>query len=240
MILLPSFSAISLTENGGFTRQQDRRTGLFGGWNLPAKGRMEPTSTPLKSTWENVLAMFDECTVCKAFVQRTQTCLFTSPYEVDKAFDEYRRHTNSAACKKYAKSRTHKGNGVYQGAFAFTLTKSPKDPYSVGDMLIAVRKIMRQKSCPVKRFAWYYEDKGKDELGDPIHPHIHAMYETHTGGRIERKHFHRAWPLWDETKPMGAGFQGGYHRPVKSEECYTDYIQKDSGMHESDGIELTD
>lgn len=201
---------------------------------------MEDSATPSKGTWEEVKQQFAMCDTCSAFIERTRQNIFSSPYDIDKAFDEYRRHTNSAACKKYAKSRTHVGNGKYQGCWAFTLTKSPKDPYSVGDMLTAVRKVMSQKSCPVKRYAWYYEDKGKDEWGAPIHPHIHGMYETDNGGRIERKHFKRAWPIWDETKPMGAGFQGGYHRPVKAEEGYKDYIKKDCGMHESVGIELTE
>lgn len=130
------------------------------------------------------------------------------------------------------KKKTRQGNGAHVGAFAFTLTKSTKDPYSVGDMLTAVRKIMSQKSCPVVKYAWYYEEKGRDENGDPIHPHIHGMYETATGGRIETKHWKRAWPIWDPDKPMGAGFRGGYHRPVRDSEGYSDYIKKDGGMSE--------
>jgi hypothetical protein len=130
----------------------------------------------------------------------------------------------------------HSGNGVYRGAFAFTLTKSPKDPLTVGDMLIAVRKVMKQKSCLVTKYAWYYEDKGRDENGDAINPHIHGMYETSTGGRIERKHWKRAWDIWDESKPMGAGFRGGYHRPVKHDEAYDNYIKKDGGMSEQNNI----
>lgn len=136
---------------------------------------------------------------------------------------------------------THKkvrvGNGAPSGAFAFTLTKSDKDPLTVGDMLTAVRKIMRQKSCPVVKYAWYYEEKGRDENGDPIHPHIHGMYETESGGRIESKHWKRAWDIWDPSKPMGKGFRGGYHRPVKSDEAYSDYIKKDGGMSESYGMD---
>lgn len=131
--------------------------------------------------------------------------------------------------------KKHVGNGKPSGAFAFTLTKSPKDSLTVSDMLAAVRKVMRQKSCPVKKYAWYYEEKGRDENGDPIHPHIHGMYETESGGRIEQKHFKRAWPIWSEDpdNKMGAGFRGGYHRPVKDNEAYTDYIKKDGGMSES-------
>lgn len=134
----------------------------------------------------------------------------------------------------------HVGNGRYSGPFAFTLTKSPKDALSVGDMLIAVRKIMRQTSCPVVKYAWYYEEKGRDEHGEPIHPHIHGMYETATGGRIERKHWSRAWKIWDESKPLDGGFRGGYHRPVRNGEGYSNYIKKDGGMHEMQGFELTE
>lgn len=146
-------------------------------------------------------------------------------------------------CKKTPwklKSKNKVGNGAPSGAFAFTLTKSTKDAFSVGDMLTAVRKVMSQKSCPVAKYAWYYEEKGRDENGDPIHPHIHGMYETHSGGRIEAKHFMRAWPIWNEKKPLGAGFQGGYHRPVKHDEAYANYIKKDEGMSESFGLEGTE
>lgn len=141
---------------------------------------------------------------------------------------------NICTCKK---SSSKSGNGAYQGPFAFTLTKSPKDPYSVGDMLIAVRKIMVQQAIPVIRYAWFYEDKGRDENGDAIHPHIHGMYETAGGGRIEAKYWKRYWKIWDEKSPIGRGFRGGYHRPVRSEEKYADYIGKDGGMSESRGLD---
>lgn len=120
---------------------------------------------------------------------------------------------------------THTGNGAYQGPYAFTLTKSPADGLTEEDMITAVKKLMKQKSCPVKKYAWYLE------YGDEAtkqHPHIHGMYETHTGGRVESKHFKRAWSIWNPTQTMGAGFRGGYHRPVRAEEAYTDYI-KDYG-----------
>lgn len=94
-------------------------------------------------------------------------------------------------------------------------------------------KVMGQKSCPLKAFAWYLE------YGEPAtktHPHIHGMYETESGGRIERKHFKRAWAIWDETIRMGAGFRGGYHRPVRHNEHYSDYIQKQNGTGDSFGV----
>lgn len=126
--------------------------------------------------------------------------------------------------------KKHNGNGTYSGPFAFTLTKSPSDNLSVGDMLKAVDKVMTQKSCPVAQYSWYLEYKGVDEEGLPIHPHIHGMYETESQGRIEAKHFKRAWPIWKESVAQGAGFRGGYHRPVKAEESYKDYIKKDGGI----------
>lgn len=121
-------------------------------------------------------------------------------------------------------SSTHNGNGLYQGAFAFTLTKSPADGLTQEDMVKAVQKLMSQKSCPVTKYAWYLE-YGDDATKQ--HPHIHGMYETHTGGRIESKHFKRAWPIWDPKVKLGNGHRGGYHRPIRSEEAYTDYIRKD-------------
>lgn len=124
---------------------------------------------------------------------------------------------------------THSGNGAYQGQFAFTLTMSPNDGLTEFDMIKAVRKIMSQKSCPVKEYAWYLE-YGDEET--QAHPHIHGMYETTTQGRIEAKHFKRAWKIWDEKTKMGKGFRGGYHRPVRSSEHYTDYIKKDGGKSE--------
>jgi len=130
--------------------------------------------------------------------------------------------------------KTHQGNGTYQGAFAFTLTKSPDDQLTEFDMIKAVRKIMSQQSCPVKKYAWYLE-YGDDEL--KTHPHIHGMYETQSQGMIETKHWKRAWPIWDPKVKLGKGFRGGYHRPVRSEEGYTDYIKKDAGKNESFGLE---
>jgi len=135
-----------------------------------------------------------------------------------------------------AHDNTHTGNQHPKGAFAFTLTMSPSWGLSAADMIGATKKLMKQKSCPVKKYAWYLEYGGSDDQGLPTHPHIHGMYETESGGRIEAKHFKRAWKNWDETKSQGAGFRAGYHRPVRSEEKYTDYIKKDGGLGESSGL----
>ena len=133
-------------------------------------------------------------------------------------------------CPKPKSKKSHEGNGAYNGPFAFTLTKSPKDPQTTHDMIKAVQKVMSQKSCPVIKYAWNLEYGDKNNLE---HPHIHGIYLTKTGGRIEAKHFMRAWPLWDENDKHDAGFRGGYHRRVRHEECYQDYIAKDGGLGES-------
>jgi len=130
-----------------------------------------------------------------------------------------------------ARNKTHSGNGSHTGAWAFTLTKSPTDDLTEEDMVKAVRKLMAQKSCPVEKYAWYLEHKD-----DNTHPHIHGMYQTSTGGKIETKHFKRAWPIWDPSIRMGAGFRGGYSRPVRSDEKYSAYIAKDGGLGDSSGL----
>jgi len=131
------------------------------------------------------------------------------------------------------RNTTHEGNGTYKGPFAFTITMSPTWGKTVLEMVNAANKVMSQQSNKVKRFAWYYEDKGRDEGGNPIHPHIHGMYETETGGRIEAKHWKRAWSYWDERNKVGKGFVGGYHRPIHHGEEYSAYIKKDGGMSAS-------
>lgn len=122
------------------------------------------------------------------------------------------------------------GNGKPKGAWAFTLTCSPSDNLTADDLVKSVTKVMNQKSQPTVKYAWYLEDKGTDEDGNPIHPHIHGMYELRNGGRIEKKHWKRAHDIWNEKVRMGNGFRGGYHRPVRSDERYENYISKDGGL----------
>lgn len=179
------------------------------------------------------LYLYDICEECRNWTNTGfRDGIKRSPMEEYAELEHYFKH------RKTHITNPRLGNGAYQGAFAFTLTKSPKDNLSVGDMLKAVRKIMSQKSCPVSKYAWYYEDKGRDSNDEPVHPHIHGMYETEAGGRIERKHFKRAWSIWGEGDPtlrMGAGFRGGYHREVRSDERYEMYIKKGDGMTEAKG-----
>lgn len=121
-------------------------------------------------------------------------------------------------------------NGKYKGPFAFTLTMSPTDGLSVDDMVSACKKVMSQRSQPVKKFAWYLEYKDEETKA---HPHIHGMYETEDSTRIQRRTWNRAWKIWNEEIRLGQGFRGGYHRPVRSDEAYNDYIRKQGGIGES-------
>ena len=160
------------------------------------------------------------CTICAA---SDASCVSSSfnDYEFNRLMKIWWKHVDEYHLRVNPKS--HVGNGAPQGQFAFTLTSSPTDGLTVADMVTAVNKVLNQKSCPTKSFAWYLE------YGDPelqAHPHIHGMYETESGGRIEAKHFKRAWKVWDEKVKMGFGFRGGYHRPVRDKEAYTDYIAK--------------
>lgn len=123
------------------------------------------------------------------------------------------------------KPKHHIGNGKPSGIFAGTLTMSPNDPYNQADMIQAIRKIMRQKSQPIKRYCWYLEYTKADV------PHIHFIYETNTGGRITAQTFKRHWKIWDEHEPVGQGHRGGYHKHCHDENSYMDYIMKDNSTH---------
>lgn len=185
--------------------------------------------------WERIASRYEVCPYCYEAIKYQLT--HRASEHMLHMLDEWGRHVKSRKCLMFKKTTTHDGNGAYAGAFAFTITQSPQDAFSIGDMLTAVRKVMSQRSKKVVKYAWYYEDKGQDALGTPLHPHIHGMYETENGGRIEAKHWMRAWPIWDEKKPMGAGFRGGYHRPVRHGEAYESYIKKDGGLSESRGMD---
>lgn len=124
------------------------------------------------------------------------------------------------------KAKHHTGNGKPKGIFAGTLTMSPTDPYNEKDMIVAVRKLMRQKTNSVKRYAWYleYTDNGT--------PHIHFIYETESGGQIIEQTFKRSWPIWDSKIQCGRGHRGGYHKHCAEEEAYLKYIGKENNPHQ--------
>lgn len=167
------------------------------------------------------------CAACLLHESRCKEIAGLSNYDFDKQWDiALRAWRNSCPAQKV--TTTHKGNGTHKGIWAGTLTVSPKDVITAEDMVTAIKKLMRQKSCPVKRYVWYLEYTTAGL------PHIHFMYETQSGGRIERKHFKRIWKIWDEDIKCGAGHRGGYMRACHSETEYLAYCKKDGLEHEDE------
>lgn len=142
-------------------------------------------------------------------------------------FDMYIRHDPVTHITAPLPSRHHEGNGKPNGIFAGTLTMAPTDPTNENEMVIAIKKIMNQQTCPVEKYAWYVEYT-KNDL-----PHIHFIYQTPSGNRIHQKVFKRYWKTWDEKQRCGTGHRGGYHKLVKSETAYLEYIEKESGRNEN-------
>lgn len=121
-------------------------------------------------------------------------------------------------------------NNKPKGLFAGTLTMRP-DESTEEEMIKAINKIFSQKTCPLKKYAWYLEYTQNGT------PHIHFCYETETGGRIHQKVFKRYWD-WDESVKCGAGHRGGYHKACDSETAYLEYISKESGQNKVYGFSI--
>lgn len=155
---------------------------------------------------------------------KEMTTMGLTPYDFERYWEKGMKEWKSR-CPMWKKNTTHKGNGTPTGIFAGTLTMSPDDKLNEEDMVHAMKKIVSQQTCPVKNYAWYveYTDNGL--------PHIHFIYEAESGGRIHQKVFKRYWKQWDESKKMGQGHRGGYHKHVQSETAYLEYIEKDGGRH---------
>lgn len=167
-----------------------------------------------------------------------------TPEQMLRAFRKHQYHVhNDTRYNKDGKiaSKSHTGNGRHKGLWAGTLTKAPTDPISEADMITAINKLMAQKSCPVVKYAWYLERKE-----DGLHPHVHFLYETETGGRITQRTFQRVWSIWDEKKEYKdsngkyKGHRGGYHKEVADLYAYKDYISKDGGLHGTQGFHIED
>lgn len=143
--------------------------------------------------------------------------------------ESLKRHQKNCPLQREKNSLKYnptKSNHKHMGTWAGTLTMSPTDSTNEEEMVMAIKKIMRQKTCPVKKYAWYLEHT-QNGL-----PHIHFIYETATGGRIHKRVFQRIWKIWDESQAVGAGHRGGYHRECHSDEEYMKYISKDKGRCE--------
>lgn len=167
--------------------------------------------------YEEEQRLRDKCEYCFSLKKwsQMQDLSQTDQKMILKLYQSHDPETHQPIVKKH-----HTGNGIPQGIFAGTLTMSPNDPYNEGEMIHAIEKIMKQKSQPVKRYAWYleYTDAGT--------PHIHFIYETESGGRIHKQTFKRNWRIWDESISVGKGHRGGYHRHCHDEEAYLTYIAK--------------
>lgn len=166
------------------------------------------------------------CDACRLHEQAVKTMMGTMNFERDwtNAMKRWQR-TCPAWITRLSKNKG--GRPHHKGLHAGTLTQPPGAETTEEDMVVAMKKIFSQRTCPVKRYAWYVEYTQNGT------PHIHFIYEAESGGRIHAKVFKRYWKLWDESKRQGAGFQGGFHKEVISEIAYTEYISKDSGRSEN-------
>ena len=111
-------------------------------------------------------------------------------------------------------------------AYAFTLT-SPPDYVNPKPIEEAVALIMEhgRTSKPEydKPVQWAYVLE-HTEAGTP---HIHGVYQTACGKRLETRYFSRYWKIWDEKIKLGHGHKGGYHLKARHTESYDAYIQKE-------------
>lgn len=193
-------------------------------------GQISPASVEME---DRLLRL--TCEKCLYIERGLSTYCNDDSYYGRQQFKEFtqhaRNHDPDSHIDKPPRS-THEGNGAPNGTFAGTLTKAPDWSETEEDMIRAMHKIMEQKTCPVKKYAWYLEYTNADL------PHIHFIYQTTTGGRIHAKVFKRYWKQWDEKRKLGAGHQGGYHKFVDSETVYLEYIEKDGGIHQDRWTEV--
>lgn len=173
----------------------------------------------------------EACLMYEDWMRELGSNTLITPQQFDKLWKKANTDWNKN-CPMRAKPASHKGNGTHQGLYAGTLTMAPEWGKTEDDIVHAIEKIMAQKTCPVSKYAWYLEYTKNGT------PHIHFIYETESKGRIHKKIFKRYWE-WgegEEGKQMGQGWEGGYHKPVKSEVAYQEYISKDEGRHAIKGF----
>jgi len=206
--------------------QADKRTEfLESRYIMDSSGCVCPVrgSRCIRDTFFADVPCFGCCQTCRELDQHA-VVVSQHPIEGPMALKALMKHSREFHMRN---KNTHVGNGKYLGPFAFTLTMSPSDNLTVDDMVAAVKKVMSQKSIPAVKYAWYLEYK---DFETKEHPHIHGMYETASGRRIEAKHWFRAWKIWDESVTLGKGHRGGYHKPVEHDQCYDNYIKKQTGL----------
>lgn len=109
--------------------------------------------------------------------------------------------------------------------YAFTLTMPPtyvpKKPIEETARLILTNGLTSKPYEKITEWAYVLEHT---EQGTP---HIHGVYKTPSGRRIEQKYFKRYWDLWDEKVVLGNGHKGGYHQKVRHGESLRAYMEKE-------------
>lgn len=121
--------------------------------------------------------------------------------------------------------------------WAFTLTMppdyEPKKPIEEAARLILSHGLTSKPYERPERWAFVKEHTEKGV------PHIHGVYKTPSGRRIEQKYFQRYWPLWDEKVKLGVGHKGGYHLKARHGESYSAYMEKEGEVvHSEDSPDL--
>jgi len=116
--------------------------------------------------------------------------------------------------------------------YAFTLTMPPeyksKKPIEESARLLMENGLTSGK--PYEKASKWAIVLEHTEKGTP---HIHGVYQTPSGRRIEQKYFKRYWDLWDEKIKMGHGHKGGYHQKARHSESYAAYIEKEGAIIKS-------
>lgn len=114
--------------------------------------------------------------------------------------------------------------------YAFTLTMppdyKPKKPIEEAARLILEHGLVSQTKEKACEWAFVKEHTQQGT------PHIHGVYKTPSGRRIEKKYFKRYWDLWEEPndkdKPRNYhGHKGGYHQKARHAESYKAYMEKE-------------
>jgi len=113
--------------------------------------------------------------------------------------------------------------------YAFTLTmpttyKSKKPIEEVARLILTNGLTSKPYSKAIK---WAYVLE-HTEAGTP---HIHGVYKTESGRRIEQKYFKRYWDLWDEKVKLGNGHKGGYHAKARHSQSYAAYMEKEGEVY---------
>lgn len=109
--------------------------------------------------------------------------------------------------------------------YAFTLTMpldyKPKKPIEEAAKLILEHGLVSKTK--EKAIEWAFVKEHTDQGT----PHIHGVYKTPSGRRIEKKYFKRYWDLWDEDVRLGQGHKGGYHQKARHNQSYKAYMEKE-------------